>query len=286
MTRIFFWAALTPLFISFWTSCKGPRKLADPPPPQPGSDAGSDSRQDQPAPALDALGADRAQPGDASIYADGGQTASTDAGRSEAGQPDAALESGGVVWRVTTPAPGAIARDSEGNVLVASRGRGMVMAKYAPSGMELWQKRLPGGSLVGPEGLKATADGSFVMTGAFEGGADFGGQIASAVGGVFDAFIASYSSQGQLQRLVTFGSSESNEKTHGLLIDQATGDWFVTGWVGSLNTAVSVGGTMISGGFVSRLRPTGEVIWTRPGAGYSLAGSEPVNENETAGGQI
>jgi hypothetical protein len=98
--------------------------------------------------------------------------------------------------------------------------------------------------------------------------------------GAVDVFVASYSGDGELKTAASFGGPGS-EGGLGVLVDDASGVWFVTGYGGH----IPLGAEAIEGAFLFRMRPNGEILWGRHSGRSSLASSR-VGDSLLAIGDI
>ena len=153
----------------------------------------------------------------------------------------------------------AIAVDRSGNVVVTGIRAGtgsitggaagdMFVAKYAAAtGTQLWARAGGSGSYI-DTGRSVTTDGSdnVIVTGSFQGTADFGGTSLTSAGGL-DIFVAKYAATtGATQWLKSYGGILGDEG-FGVATD-AAGNVIVTGY---FSDAVDFGGGALTsaGGF-------------------------------------
>jgi hypothetical protein len=170
---------------------------------------------------------------------------------------------------------GGLAVDSTGAIaIVGSVVQGPVnvqsifLAKYDPTGTQLWSKTFPGDPSKEMEGTAVTISGSaneIVITGEFEGNVDFGGGLlASEVDGGFQApgFLARFTSSGMYVGAVPFGGPGFNFGT--ALAPAGTTDVLLAG---SVAGSTSVGGKAITGdpnqgsAFLARVDRSGQASW-------------------------
>ena len=184
-----------------------------------------------------------------------------------------------------------VALDPAGNVVVGdalAQGANLVLAGYSPTGMQLMRKTIgaqPADLLV--NALRVAADGTIVMTGSFKGTSDFGGQSRTAMGAEYDVFVASYTAEGTLKAAHSFGGPGFDD-SYGLLIDDPSGDLFVTDTVARsprkpdggrrvLGAALAHGNRPLGpgggGGSVIELMKGGPIDRWRWGNGLSVASS-------------
>jgi hypothetical protein len=191
-----------------------------------------------------------------------------------------------VIWQrsLSGSAVGAVL-DRNNDIVVGATTRSsgnleIALAKYAQDGTQLWLEEYggPADQVVG--GLTLAPDGSLLVTGGFNGMTDFGGQSRTTEGDQNrDLYLAAYTSAGALSQVLTFGGPGS-EAGSVVLVDGPSGDWFLTGWGGPLVAA----GQSVSGNFVIRVSPTGQVRWIRQG-GTSLV-SLPNGGDLISGGDV
>jgi hypothetical protein len=255
----------------------------------PGPDAPAD---DAAAPAPDS--ADGAAP-DAGPAGDApAPLPAPDAGAPEAPSTDAAAldgpieavpprESGEVIWQLDTGHTSfGLAVDRTGVIVVGGAafqgGQGdFVLARYSQLGTMLARKQFGGLGDQAINALELAADGTIVVTGSFAGRADFGGQTRTAVGQQ-DLFVGSYTPEGTLKTVVTFGGPEVDEG-YGLVVDPA-GDWIVVGYGGPL----AIGAQTVTNGFLFRVQPSGTVRWAREAGGTGVIQLSATGPVVAAGG--
>jgi hypothetical protein len=227
---------------------------------------------------------------DAPFQADSpGGPAGASGGQDAAPQPGVGMPAapGTLIWKAAINGWGqGVAVDSAGNIVFAgstfSSGDpegDIVLGKYSPAGTRLWQKSFGGPGRQGAYDLAIGPDGTIVLTGGYEGTGDFGGQTKTSAGAA-DVFVASYSGDGDLKTAASFGGPAS-EGGLGVLIDGASGDWFVTGYGGS----TPLGAETIEREFLFRMRPSGEILWGRHSGSTGLA-STRVGDSLFAIGDI
>ncbi len=133
-----------------------------------------------------------------------------------------------------------------------SGGSDAFIAVYSNDGKVLWTRQL--GSPANDEalGLVADAQGNLYVSGTSEGALD------GVNAGASDAFIAKYSSAGDLQWVRQQGSAAADSGT-GISID-ADGNLFISG-----STAGTLGDASFGNNdaFVTKLSPSGDLLWTR-----------------------
>jgi hypothetical protein len=171
----------------------------------------------------------------------------------------------------------ALAVDGSGNVLVAGYFQGTVsfggvnrvsagltdifVAKYNSVGVHQWSQRY--GDTLNDEARAVAVDGSgnVLVTGYFQGTADFGGGSLVSAGDT-DIFVAKYNSAGVHQWSQRFGSTSSD---HGLGVAvDVSGNVVVTG--GFQLTVSFGGGNLVSAGgdiFVAKYNSAGVHQWSQ-----------------------
>jgi hypothetical protein len=217
---------------------------------------------------------DSAGPSDVPVAVDAGPA--PDATLPEVGPPDPRpdgpppTEPGAVIWQVDTGAASyALALDPSGNIVVAggifqSGSDDFFLAKYSQAGSPLVIKQFGGPRNQVFRAIKLAGDGTLVVTGAFRGTTDFGGQTRTASGD-FDLFVASYTPELTLKDLLSYGGPGRDEGL-GLIVDEVSGDWIVTGYGGPFG----IGMEILSGTLLFRVAPTGTVRWTRAAGGTAV----------------
>ncbi len=198
---------------------------------------------------------------------------------------------GGYIWSKTVGGTGydsgmGIAADASGNVIVtggmdpgavnfgggalASAGQqDMFLVKYSAAGAHVWSRRF--GGTLSDSGIAVATDpsGNVIVTGTFEGSANFGGGNLSSAG-TKDIFVAKYSSAGAHLWSKRFGSSSAEYST-GIAVDGA-GDIIVSG---KFPTSISFGGSSLTsaGGddaFLAKLSgAAGAHVWSKRFGGVS-----------------
>ncbi len=166
----------------------------------------------------------------------------------------------------------AIATDGADNVVVtgsfsgtvdfgggpfASVGEEAFVAKYSPTGAHLWSRHF-GGSLEPKRGfaIAGGAGGETVVTGMFQGSADFGGGVLTSVG-YSDVFAAKYDAAGGHVWSRRYGSSGADDLGDGAAIDPGTREIVISGsFQGRINFGTGdLTNLGLYNGFVTRLLP-------------------------------
>jgi hypothetical protein len=196
---------------------------------------------------------------------------------------------------------GGLAVDSTGAIaIVGSVVQGAVnlqsifLAKYDPTGTQLWSKTFPGDPSKEMEGTAVTISGSadeIVITGEFEGNVNFGGGLlASELDGGFQAFgfLARFASSGTYIGAVSFGGLGFNFGT--ALAPAGTTDVLLAGNVAG---SASVGGKAITGdpnqgtAFLARVDRSGQASWASLiGGGGMVSAGVAFSVDATRGVQL
>ena len=170
--------------------------------------------------------------------------------------------------------------DFGGGALTSAGGADVFVAKYAATGEHLWSNRFGSSVLtafIRESGNAVAVDGrgDIVVTGIFEGTADFGGRpLVSA--GQTDIFVAKYSAAGQHRWSRGFGDRGSLDSGEGVALD-SSGNVLVTG---NYAGAVDFGGGRLTGTgstiFVAKYSPTGEHVWSQSFGGSNSDSGKSV----------
>ena len=157
--------------------------------------------------------------------------------------------------------------DFGGSLLTSAGGADVFVAKYAPTGQLLWSKRF--GSPVLAAFIKESGNSiavdpndEIVVTGIFEGTADFGGApLASA--GQIDLFVAKYSAEGQHRWSKRFGDRGSLDSGNAVAVDSSANVLVAGSFAGS----VDFGGGRLAGAgstiFIAKYSPAGNHFWSK-----------------------
>lgn len=177
---------------------------------------------------------------------------------------NAAPSIAGQLWSRTISTPnidfaGGVDADQSGNLYVTGDTFGQLaepsaggydgfVAKYNPSGTQLWVHQFGGSGQDASTGIAVNAAGDFVVAGS--AGSAFGGPSL----GLTDGFVRKYNSSGVVQWTRRVGSALIDNAIDVALT--ASGDSFVAGY--------SFGLSPYQGnGFVTKLSSTGAIAWTR-----------------------
>jgi hypothetical protein len=135
------------------------------------------------------------------------------------------------------------------------------VARYAAGGQHVWSKRLGSTGSDAGLGVAVDDDGAVILTGYFDGTADFGGGPLVSNGGT-DIFLAKYSAIGDHVWSQNFGSTTA-ESGADIALD-ASGNIFFTGYFGD---TVDFGGGNLTGLggadiFLVKCDDSGSYIWS------------------------
>jgi hypothetical protein len=152
--------------------------------------------------------------------------------------------------------------DFGGGPLASAGGTDVFLAKYAAAGAHLWTKRLGGSSGDTPTGLAIDDSGTMVLTGYFQGTANFGGGSLASAGGT-DVFLAKYSAAGAHLWSKRLGGT-TDDHSSAVAVDGA-GNVVVTGYF--TGTADFGGGPLTSAGgtdiFLAKYSAAGTHLWSQ-----------------------
>lgn len=152
--------------------------------------------------------------------------------------------------------------DFGGGLLWSEGGNDVFVAKLSPEGSHLWSKRFGNG--FNQWGLSVAMDsaGNIVLTGAFAGTIDFGGQSLSSAGGA-DIFLAKLDPAGNALWSKSFGVG-NDQWGRAVATDGAGNIVLVADGLGGVDFG---GGQLPWGGsydiFVVKLDPTGAHVWSK-----------------------
>jgi hypothetical protein len=121
-----------------------------------------------------------------------------------------------------------VASFDDGTHLVAKGESDVFVASFDGSGKHRWQRVLGGASADGSYGMALAPSGESVLTGRFRGQATFGGNDVLVSAGGYDAFVASFDSEGRHLGQWRFGGT-GDEKGDGVSVDPRWGRVFVVG---------------------------------------------------------
>jgi FlgD Ig-like domain/Beta-propeller repeat len=179
----------------------------------------------------------------------------------------------------------AVATDASGNVYVTGNFSGTVnfggsnlvsageldifLAKYNAAGVHQWSQRFGGTGLDGAASVAVDASGNVVITGDFNGTANFGGaNLVSAAN--LDAFLAKYNAAGVHQWSQRLGGT-GDDRGNSVAVDGA-GNVFLAGW---FNLTTNFGGVnLVSAGsfdvVVAEYNAAGVHQWSQRYGGAGL----------------
>lgn len=154
--------------------------------------------------------------------------------------------------------------DFGGGVLTSVGSLDLFVAKFGPTGNNLWTRQF--GDVSGQSGLALAVDtgGSVVVSGGFSGTLDFGNGFSRTSAGLSDAFIVKLDPSGKYLWSVTTGSA-GVDLGKGVSTDSA-GNVFATGqFTGTVNgfgngPMTSAGG---SDAYLVRFNANGNALWTK-----------------------
>ncbi len=131
-------------------------------------------------------------------------------------------------------------------------GPGAWVAKFDASGQLVWLRQIAGNTATGASGVATDADGNVVVGGTTGDGMAVGGPNQ----GYTDAWVAKYSSAGDLLWIRQFGSSEYDFEH--CIATGREGDILIAG-----ETSGSLGGSIQgeTDAWVAKLTPNGDVLW-------------------------
>ena len=149
----------------------------------------------------------------------------------------AASESGAAV--ITGSFAGAM--DMGGGPLVTAGSDDVFLAWLSPKGEHVWSRRIGGGGFDLGKGIALDPLGVIAVAGLSTGTVDFGGGPVAG-GGVYDAFVAFYSSDGEPQGARVFGAPGATAEALDVAADGAS-QFVVTG---HMSGTVSFGGAPLT----------------------------------------
>lgn len=163
--------------------------------------------------------------------------------------------------------------DFGGGALTSAGGYDIFIAKYSPTGSHLWSRRFgsptPNGAITETaSALTVDAAGNLVVTGTFDGTADFGGGPLPAVA-YNDIFVAKYSAAGAHLWSRHAASAAGQIYGNGVAVD-AVGNVVVTG---SLYSTADLGGGPLPvvfgrGILLAKFSSLGTHLWSRSYGGW------------------
>ena len=179
----------------------------------------------------------------------------------------------------------AIAMDESGNALVAGSFRGtaefgdvtltsagrsdVFLAKYDAGGNVLWAQRAGGASGDGADAIAVDGAGNALVTGGFQGTAEFG-DITLTSAGDADTFVAKYDAGGDVVWAKRAGGFAGDDTGLAVAVD-GSGNALVTG---EFRVSAEFGDTTLTnaGGddaFVAKYDAGGDVVWAKRAGGSS-----------------
>lgn len=188
------------------------------------------------------------------------------------GEETVALMTGVAIGTPGEDTAGGVAIDGVGNVYLALAAEGsvngqehlgekdVVLVKFGLDGETLWTQQFGTVSTERAYGIALDIEGSVYITGYTRGDMD-GNHAGNETD---DAFVARFSSDGELDWVVQFGDPVQADRSYGLAIG-ANGAVYVTGYTKGELEGPNAGDKDV---FVARLSPTGALMWLRQfGAG-------------------
>jgi hypothetical protein len=152
--------------------------------------------------------------------------------------------------------------DFGGGPLTGAGNGDIFVAKFASDGAHLWSKAFGDGSGANIGAVAVDAMGNVIVTGCFDGTADFGGGALTSAGGN-DIFVVEFGSDGTHLWSKRFGDT-SGQYACGAAVDPS-GNAFVSGtFLGSVDFG---GGVLTSSGnsdvFVTKFGSDGSHLWSK-----------------------
>jgi hypothetical protein len=162
-----------------------------------------------------------------------------------------------------------------GGTLMSAGGTDIVLAKYNTAGIHQWSQRFGGATPDAGEGLALDASGNVLLTGSFQGTANFGGGVFNGVGSK-DAVLAKYNSSGTHQWSKQFGSTLDDVGQS--VTTDASGNVFTTGFFSG--SADFGGGALVPQGasalFIAKYNSAGAHQWSQRAAGMGTSTGRSV----------
>lgn len=191
---------------------------------------------------------------------------------------------------------GTLDTDSHGNVLIA--GQRLVdeysgyLVKLNAAGRELYRKKFVSSGYVYLNGVAVGPDDSFALVGQFTGtlGVDDRTLPASSTD-KYDAWLAKYSPQGELEWVKTFPGNGAvfGALGHAVAIDQF-GNVVMVGMAASVvvdGTVIEPTPAALQAAYFVKLRPNGDLVWVRSvdawSANFAAVAIDPQNRIWTGG---
>jgi hypothetical protein len=145
------------------------------------------------------------------------------------------------------------------------------LIKYDNAGNRIWIRDIKGVSQVAPRSLAVDANNNIIITGYFGSTSSVTvtlDSITLTTNGNRDIFVAKYNSAGDVQWAKNFGGINSGEEGRDLTVD-ADGNIYVTGIItGTANFGdIVLNGNLGTDVFVTKLSPSGNVLWAKHGGG-------------------
>jgi hypothetical protein len=145
-------------------------------------------------------------------------------------------------------------------------GPGAFVAKYDTNGLDIWAVKIGDTGNADGASIDVECCGNFsYVTGYFQNSETFGSSILTSLGGR-DVFVAAVDSTGTLLWVKQFGFAGNTAYGRGISIDMY-GNIFVTGDFDKKivfgSTALTVGGLGNGEAFISKLDPSGNVLWAK-----------------------
>jgi len=152
--------------------------------------------------------------------------------------------------------------DLGGGTRTSAGGSDVFVVSYGPDGSWRWDRSFGGVAFDAGRGLTVDGAGNAVVTGSFQGTADFGGGVRTSAGDA-DAFVVSYDPDGSWRWDRSFGGA-SFDQGHDVAVD-GDGNVVVTG---GFEGVVELGGgartsTGLDDVFVASYGPDGSWRWDR-----------------------
>lgn len=161
-------------------------------------------------------------------------------------------------------------------------GRDAWAARYRPDGTLVWARSLGGAGEQQSHGISADPDGKALVTGEFQGAAQFGAHRLDSAGVPSDVFIAKLDRQGRVRWAQRFGDGD-REIGRGIDADSRGNVYFSGEFAGTIQlggtTLTSVGG---NDSFLAMAGPGGRVRWAIAFGGPGPEGG-PELETDDAG---
>jgi hypothetical protein len=157
-----------------------------------------------------------------------------------------------------------------GDPLTSAGAADVLLAKFDGAGNHLWSHVFGDASDQSPHGIAITNDGSFFVTGMFQGVLDFGAEVLSNVGD-YDMFLAKFEPAGEGTWSKQFGNEQQVQVAADVSVDPA-GNVAISG---DVRGSVDFGGGPLQGQlgygdiFVAQFDAVGSHLWSEsfPSAG-------------------